>query len=88
MPAKKKAAPAKKPAAKKVAAKKPVKTATKSVGAEPVYSMPKEVSEWIENAMSRMRHMQSEIDRLKTENRDLKSYKKFAEQRILRSDYE
>lgn len=83
-------APAKKPAAKKPAAKKPAvkKTATKAVGAEPMYSMPKEVQEWIDNAMSRMRHMQSEIDRLKTENRDLKSYKKFAEQRILRSDYE
>jgi hypothetical protein len=81
---------AKKPAAKKPAAKKPAakKTVTKAVGKQETFAMPQEVKDWIDNAMSRMRHMQSEIDRLKTENRELKAYRKFAETRILRSDFE
>ena len=56
--------------------------------AEPVYDMPIEVRDWIEQANSRMRHMQSKIDRLEEENRQLRSYKQFAEHRILRSEHE
>lgn len=52
------------------------------------FSMPVEVSNWIDQAMSRMSHMQSEIERLKTENSELKAYRKFAEHRILRSEAE
>ena len=52
------------------------------------FSMPVEVKEWIEQATSRMRHMQGEIERLKEENKALKSYRKFAEHRILRSEAE
>jgi len=35
-----------------------------------------------------MSHMQSEIERLKRENAELKVYRKFAEHRILRSEAE
>jgi len=52
------------------------------------FSMPVEVSNWIDQAMSRMSHMQSEIERLKKENTELKAYRKFAEHRILRSEAE
>jgi hypothetical protein len=52
------------------------------------FSMPVEVSNWIDQAMSRMSHMQSEIERLKKENTELKVYRKFAEHRILRSEAE
>ena len=55
---------------------------------EKMYSMPEEVKEWIDQAMSRMRHMQGEISRLKEENAQLKAYRKFAEHRILRSEAE
>jgi polyhydroxyalkanoate synthesis regulator phasin len=55
---------------------------------EPLYSMPQKVSDWIERAESRMHRLQGEVDRLKQENSDLKSYKKWAEHRILRSELE
>jgi hypothetical protein len=55
---------------------------------EPVYGMPREVKEWIEQATSRMKHMGGEIERLKEENNALKAYRKFAEHRILRSEAE
>jgi len=98
-PAAKKAA-AKKPAAKKVAvkkvaakpaAKKVAKPATKMVmkytPAEE-FRMPVEVKDWIDQAMSRLKNLQSKIDRLSIENAELKSYKKWAENRILGTSYE
>lgn len=53
---------------------------------ETTYRMPKEVSEWIERASSTMKHMQSKIDDLTKENKDLKSYKKWAEKKILSAE--
>lgn len=75
---------------KKVATKVVAKKAPPKVEITPPvqYSMPMEVKEWIDQASSRMRHMKSEIDRLKDENSKLKSYRKFAEHRILRSEEE
>jgi len=67
---------------KKVAAKKAPETAEKT------YSMPMEVHDWIERANSIINHQKGEIERLKAEIKDLKSYKKWAEHRILRSDQE
>ena len=55
---------------------------------EPLYSMPQEVSDWVERAQSIMQRLQGEVDRLKQENTELKSYKKWAEHRILRSELE
>jgi hypothetical protein len=55
---------------------------------EKQYGMPVEVKDWIEQATSRMKHMQGEITRLKEENAQLKAYRKFAEHRILRSEAE
>ena len=79
---------AKKVATKKVAIKKsPLKAKVVELP-EVQYSMPREVKEWIDQATSRMRHMQGEIERLKEENKALKSYRKFAEHRILRSEGE
>ena len=54
----------------------------------PLWKMPVEVKEWIERAESRMNWLSGEVERLKKENEDLKSYRKFAEQRILKSDHE
>ena len=50
--------------------------------------MPQEVKEWIDRAHATMNHQKGEIERLKAENKELKSYKKWAENRILRSDQE
>jgi uncharacterized protein (UPF0335 family) len=38
--------------------------------------------------MSRLKSMQSKIDRLEAENKELKSYKRWAEHRILNSSPE
>ena len=74
--------------AKKVATKKAPTAKKVEIIPERQYGMPVEVKDWIEQASSRMRHMQGEIDRLKEENKALKSYRKFAEHRILRSEAE
>ena len=77
----------KKVATKAVAKKTPPKAKVVTLP-EVQYTMSREVKEWIDQATSRMRHMQGEIDRLKEENKALKSYRKFAEHRILRSEGE
>lgn len=50
--------------------------------------MPVEVSDWIEHASSRIKHLTGQLEKLKLENADLKTYRKFAEKRILRSEAE
>ena len=79
-PAKK--APTKKVVAKKVAPKKQAEFS------EPTYAMTREVKEWIERANSTIQHLKGKVERLETENKELKAYQKFAEQRILRSEHE
>lgn len=64
------------------------KVAMASKTQEEQFRMPLEVSEWIERANSRLKSLQSKIDRLETENKELKSYKKWAEHRILGSSHE
>ena len=87
-------APAKKAPAKKVVAKKApprLLVANKSVAQAPAnqtFSMPTEVKEWIERANSTIQHLKSKVERLERENKELKAYQKFAEQRILRSEHE
>lgn len=85
-PAKKATKPvaAKKPAAKAKVAPKP----QSAPEAQKTYTMPQDVKDWIERAQSIMNHQKGEIERLKKENTELKAYKKWAEHRILRSDYE
>jgi len=63
------------------------KVVTKKI-TEPKFAMPQEVKEWIDRAHATMNHQKGEIERLKAENKELKSYKKWAENRILRSDQE
>ena len=60
----------------------------KASASQQKFNMHIDVSNWIDQAMSRMNHMQSEIERLKKENTELKVYRKFAEHRILRSEAE
>lgn len=91
-------ATAKKPAVKAktkpVAAKKaPVKAkapVARKTASEPVktYAMPQDVKDWIERANSIMNHQRGEIERLKTENKDLRTWRRWAEDRILKSDHE
>jgi hypothetical protein len=64
------------------------KKAARSPEIEPMYTMPLEVKNWIERAQSTINHQKGEIQRLKQENEELKSYKKWAEHRILRSEHE
>jgi len=85
--------PAKKAPAKKAAKKATPRllTSNKAVAQAPAnqtFSMPTEVKEWIERANSTIQHLQSKVARLETENKELKAYQKFAEQRILRSEHE
>ena len=56
--------------------------------AEPTYSMPMEVKDWIDRANSTINHLRGQVERLTAENNELKSYRKWAEQRILRSEAE
>jgi len=72
--------------AKKAPAKKAAPTKVKAP--EKKFDMPLEVSNWIDQAMSTINHLRGEVERLKKENTDLKAYKRWAEHRILRSDYE
>ena len=72
----------------KKASTAPKKAVAKAITPPQEFSMPMEVKEWIEQATSRMRNLQSKIDRLELENIALKSYKKWAEHRILGSSYE
>ena len=80
--------------AKKVAAKAAPKktvqltTPKKVVKQEQEFSMPMEVKDWIDQAMSRLKSMQSKVERLEAENKELKSYKRWAEHRILNSSPE
>ena len=56
--------------------KKPVKR-------EQTFDMPVEVRDWIEQASSRLKTLQSKVERLETENKELKSYKQWAQHKIL-----
>lgn len=81
-------ATAKTPAKK---ATKPVVVAKRVVAKAKVdeeFRMPTEVKDWIDQATSRMRNMQDKIVRLETELKELKSYKRWAEHRILGSSHE
>jgi len=64
----------------KPAVKKPAKAVEKK------FDMPQEVSDWIERASSIMKNQKGQIDELKAENKDLKSYRAWAEKRILQMD--
>ena len=79
-------------APKKIVAKKveltPPKKAPVKKKVEEQFAMPMEVKEWIDQAMSRMRSLQAKVDRLEIENKELKSYKRWAEHRILGSSPE
>ena len=70
-----------KSAVKKPAAKKTVKKI--SAPEEKLFKMPQEVSDWIERAGSIMKNQRGQIDELKKENSELKSYRAWAEKRIL-----
>ena len=76
-----KKAPAKKLVMEYIPPKKVVKR-------EQTFDMPMEVKDWIDQAMSRLKSLQSKVDRLEAENKELKSYKRWAEHRILNSSPE
>ena len=50
------------------------------------FSMPQSVKEWIDRAGSIMTKQKTEIEDLKKENKELKSYSAWAEKRILQMD--
>lgn len=98
-PAKKAARPvaAKKPAVKAKAPAKPKKASERVLVSERTiataktdekFVMPMEVKNWIERANSIMNHQKGEIERLKAENKELKTWRRWAEDRILKADYE
>jgi hypothetical protein len=53
-----------------------------------VYNMPSEVSNWIENAMSRIQHLTSTVERQKEEIRTLKIANKAMERRVMGTSFE
>jgi len=75
--------------AKKIAAKAAPKKQVeftppkKPVKREQTFDMPVEVRDWIEQAGSRLKTLQSKVERLETENKELKSYKQWAQHKIL-----
>lgn len=79
-------ATAKKPAAKKAAPKKTSVQPTRKTSVQPreeEFRMPTEVKDWIDQAMSRIRHLTSEVERLKDENTKLRRANKLMEQRVM-----
>ena len=58
------------------------------VKADEQFVMPMEVKNWIDRANSIMNHQKGEIERLKAENKELKTWRRWAEDRILKADYE
>lgn len=82
----------------KKTAKKPVviKTAPKTVVMrkvvatvpkdEPIYKMPMEVKDWIDQANSRIKHLMAQNERLKAEIADLKRANKNMERRVMGSE--
>jgi hypothetical protein len=62
--------------------------APKKAPKEPTYRMTLEVKNWIDQASSRIKFLTSEVQRLRQENQELKAYRAFAEQRILKSEKE
>ena len=76
-------------AAKKAVAKnKPVAKKAPALKVEQTFAMPSEVKDWIERAQSIMNHQRGQIELLKKENSELKSWRRWAENRILRSDHD
>ena len=70
----------------KPAAKKPAVKKTVAKEEEQKYDMPKQVLDWIERASSIMKNQKGQIEDLKRENAELKSYRAWAEKRILQMD--
>ena len=68
--------------------KKPTEKSTKAPQKAEEWLMPVEVRDWIDQASSRIKHLTAQLEKLKLENADLKTYRKFAEKRILRSEAE
>lgn len=70
-----------------MATKKSVKVETipptKPARREQTFDMPVEVRDWIEQASSRLKTLQSKVERLEIENKELKSYKQWAQHKIL-----
>lgn len=78
-----------KPVAKKAAVKKkPVAKKAPALPSQQTFAMPTEVKDWIERAQSIMNHQKGQIELLKKENSELKTWRRWAENRILRSDHE
>jgi hypothetical protein len=50
------------------------------------FNMPQRVKDWIDRAGSIMTKQKTEIEDLKKENKELKSYRAWAEKRILQMD--
>lgn len=87
-PAKKvvaKPTPAKKTTPKRVLASQRTIASAKK---DEMFAMPQEVKDWIERSSSIMKHQANQIEQLKEENAKLKSYRRFAEQRILGTSHE
>lgn len=59
---------------------KPPEPATDSVQ---TYRMPKDVSDWIKQAESRITYLTATVERLKDENKNLRAANKVMEQRVM-----
>jgi len=62
------------------------KQVANAVAKDAQFDMPQRVKDWIDRAGSIMTKQKSEIDDLKKENQELKSYRAWAEKRILQMD--
>ena len=77
---------AKKTTAKKQSvepSKTPKSTQKPMKSVEKEFAMPQEVKDWIDQASSRMMHMQTKISRLEADNKALRAANKVMEQRVM-----
>jgi hypothetical protein len=72
----------------KTPAKAPRKAVKAPTESTQTYRLPKDVSDWIENASSRLTYMTTTIEDLKAENKKLKIANKLMEQRVMGNSQE
>ena len=68
--------------------KAPAKPTESAVDSVQTYRMPKDVADWIEGATARITYLTTTVDRLKQENKDLRTANKVMESRVMGNSQE
>jgi hypothetical protein len=75
-------------ATKTAGKKSPADRTESAVDSVQTYRMPKDVSDWIEGATARITYLTTTVERLKQENKDLRTANKVMEGRVMGNSQE